>query len=320
VPWNGTSLTDPDARVPRSAAMGLLERLIDLTGKATIGLEAAERIEALDFGVLEKAAVTAPTLAEAIRLVIRYFELLDEGADMSLDTHRGQAVWRFGLKRGLAQPPAADDFAVAAALAFARRNMARYEPPTEIRLAHPEPPYAEAYRRILGAPARFGMAFNAVVFPREVLAAPMRLPDTGASRDLTRTAREGVKALHGEDSLAERIRRDLLGRLGHGQVGMAVAAKRQAMAVATLRRRLEGEGITYAEILEGVREEEALEYLQNATLSVTEIAFLLGYRNATSFSRAFHRWTGMTPSERRSLEAAQKGTTTAPSDRANRSP
>jgi AraC-like DNA-binding protein len=63
------------------------------------------------------------------------------------------------------------------------------------------------------------------------------------------------------------------------------------MSVATLRRRLQEEGKTYASVLDAVRYDLAKKYLMDPGVTTSDVAFLLGFRDASSFSKAFRRWT-----------------------------
>jgi AraC-like DNA-binding protein len=71
------------------------------------------------------------------------------------------------------------------------------------------------------------------------------------------------------------------------------------MSPATLRRRLEEEGITYREIVDGLRRDLASEYLAKRRLAIGEIALLLGFSNQGAFSRSFRRWNGFSAAEYR---------------------
>jgi AraC-like DNA-binding protein len=72
------------------------------------------------------------------------------------------------------------------------------------------------------------------------------------------------------------------------------------MSARTLSRKLVEEGTSFAEILDQLRAALAKRYLHDETLPVSEIAWLLGYREVSSLTHAFHRWTGMTPRQFRS--------------------
>ena len=73
-------------------------------------------------------------------------------------------------------------------------------------------------------------------------------------------------------------------------------------ALYTLARRLAAEGLSFAAVLEEMRRELALRYLEDARLSISQVAWLLGFQEAGAFTHAFRRWTGQTPSEMRRSE------------------
>ena len=76
---------------------------------------------------------------------------------------------------------------------------------------------------------------------------------------------------------------------------MADIADRLAVSTRTLQRRLGDEGTSFQQELSALREELARHYLTNTACSSAEISFLLGYADPSSFYRAFHDWTGVTP-------------------------
>jgi AraC-like DNA-binding protein len=84
--------------------------------------------------------------------------------------------------------------------------------------------------------------------------------------------------------------------LPHGKAKAQTVAKNLALSVRTLSRRLADEGTTYAEIVDDLRRSLALQYLKEPGMSVSQIAWLLGYEGSTSFNHAFRRWTGQSPS------------------------
>ena len=96
-------------------------------------------------------------------------------------------------------------------------------------------------------------------------------------------------------SSAERARAALIELLPSGRSSLNDVADHLATSNRTLQRRLEREATTYQTVLDATRMELARDYLRNQDLSETQIAFLLGYADSTSFRRAFRKWTGTTP-------------------------
>jgi AraC-like DNA-binding protein len=69
------------------------------------------------------------------------------------------------------------------------------------------------------------------------------------------------------------------------------------MSERSLRRGLSAEGTGYREVLDGLRHQRAVELLSSSRCSIAEVAYLLGFSEASAFHRAFRRWTGRTPAE-----------------------
>jgi AraC-like DNA-binding protein len=84
-------------------------------------------------------------------------------------------------------------------------------------------------------------------------------------------------------------------------------ANKLSIGTRTLRRRLKGLGTSYQKILDDVKKELAIEYLQTTTLSVQEISDLLGYSEVTNFRRAFVKWVQLSPYQYRKKIEAREG-------------
>jgi AraC-like DNA-binding protein len=110
-----------------------------------------------------------------------------------------------------------------------------------------------------------------------------------------------------EEALSERaaargsLRRDLENAivllLPHGKAQVDEVATRLGMSRRTLGRRLASEGLTFASVLADLRVDLAKRQLRDGSLAISQIAWLLGYREVSAFTHAFKRWTGKTPRE-----------------------
>ncbi len=85
--------------------------------------------------------------------------------------------------------------------------------------------------------------------------------------------------------------------LPHGKVRASEIAARLGLSQRTSARRLALEGVTFSEVLESLRGDLARQYLSDPDLSISRIAWLLGYQEVSAFTHAFKRWTGKTPRE-----------------------
>jgi AraC-like DNA-binding protein len=103
--------------------------------------------------------------------------------------------------------------------------------------------------------------------------------------------------------IALEVQRTLAARVAGGDTRIVTVARHLAMSARSLQRRLSAEGVTYEALVEETRKEAARRYVAGSTLSLAEIAYLVGYSEPASFHRAFKRWYGVTPEGFRRREA-----------------
>lgn len=107
--------------------------------------------------------------------------------------------------------------------------------------------------------------------------------------------------------LAHREKGDIINRckaviidsLGSGGVSETRVAEALHMTPRNLHRRLQKEDTSFKHLLNEVRQDLALQYIQDRSMTLTEISFMLGFSEVSSFSRAFKNWTGKAPSAMR---------------------
>ena len=156
----------------------------------------------------------------------------------------------------------------------------------------------EAYREFLGVdieesePA--SVTFRAVDAARPFLTANEAIWET-FEPDLRRRLAD----LDPGAPTSERVRAILMELLPIVRTTVNEVAHELAVSSRTLHRQLKAEDTSFQQILDATREELATHYLRNPDLSATEIAFLLGYGETSSFYRAFRNWTGGTPEQAR---------------------
>jgi AraC-like DNA-binding protein len=102
------------------------------------------------------------------------------------------------------------------------------------------------------------------------------------------------------EALRTQVENAITPLLPHGRARVEAVARALAMSQRTLARRLSAEGLTFTEILDAMRTDLAVHYLRDATHSVSQVAWLLGFQEVSAFTYAFKRWTGQTPSQFRS--------------------
>jgi AraC-like DNA-binding protein len=102
-----------------------------------------------------------------------------------------------------------------------------------------------------------------------------------------------------QDHIIQKVKAVIIDQLPSGNVTDETVARELYMSSRKLQRQLRNDGTTFTTLLTEIRQDLAQRYLREQHISLTEIAFLLGFSESSAFSRAFKRWMGVTPSEYR---------------------
>lgn len=208
-----------------------------------------------------------------------------------------QADQRTTLEIRWPHPPRPPASLVAAELVFwvALTRLATRARVQPVRMTCPHPPEPAApYRDYLGIPISTGDAAT-VAFSQRDAGRDFLTANESMWEFFEPELRRRLSTLEIGASMADRVRAAMLELLPVGGTTVPAVARELAVSTRTLQRQLHREGTTFQAVLTATRESLARHYLRQGRLSSSEIAFLLGYEEPTSFHRAFHSWTGQTP-------------------------
>jgi AraC-like DNA-binding protein len=171
--------------------------------------------------------------------------------------------------------------------------------PVEVRFRHGAPADPSEHRRLFRAPLRFESGMNGVVLRRDLLDAPLVKADAGLCAVLERHAAELLRRIPHATVLSERVRQLVAKDLASGVPSAGAVARGLSMSRRSLQRHLRADGTSHRDLVDTLRRELAMAYLAERRIAVAEVAFLLGFSEASAFHRAFKRWSGTTPAEYR---------------------
>jgi hypothetical protein len=266
-------LVNPEVRLPLKDVLALWDRIRDRVGNRTLQLEAPSHLPVGAYKVMEYLIDASPTVGEAIGRFARFFRLIADYVRIFVEPGDGEKRMGITMADGSPAPPIFVDYTFAA---LTSRMRVRTRPGmavkrVEFRYSSPQDP--SPYESLFLAPVLFDRSGDWLCFSSEEWAAPTE---------------------RGDESLAllmEEHARILAERLPEPPMGI-VSDVRQAR---TLQRKLAGAGASFSEVSDGVRSELAKEYLSDRDVRISEVAFLLGFSEQSSFNRAFRRWTGQPP-------------------------
>lgn len=288
---------DPDARLPAESADSLWRHAYHAAGDPRLALHAAEALPFGAYKVIDFVAAHAPTVGEGLRRVARYFPLIDGRARLVIDeaATSGAVGVEMQSDRGSIAPPA-QEYTLAALVVRLRASAGVAWPLEAVEFTFPRPDDAAEHERIFACPVRFEQPRARLVLPRASWALPVRGADPGLSSVLEDHAQRLVAELPREDAeLLPRLREVLREELRGGDASITHVARRLALGERTLQRRLDELGLGFVDVLAEVRAELAQQYLREPGVSLAEVAWLLGFSDQSAFTRAFKRWTGVTP-------------------------
>jgi AraC-like DNA-binding protein len=303
-------LEDADARLPLHTIAALVRAVVANAPGPNFALRAGAARTARDGGLIGYAMLHSATLRDALNRLARYGRIMGDHNRIEVDEAGSTATITFQGHPVLEAIHEFTELAVAWIVSAVREITARDLVPRELRFPYPEPAIAAEMRALFRCSLQFESPHVAIVLNRADLDLPIVASDPTLAGYLDQLANNAVKALGDDGSTTGRLRQVLWSRLSDGAPTLAAAATAMAVSPRTLQRRLHEEGETFASALSKLRHDLAVRLLEDRTLAMYEVGFLLGYAEPTAFHRAFRRWRGMSP--RRFRETAGKGGTAPP--------
>lgn len=256
-------------------------------------------------GALGLAIKTAPTVGDALDRLIRYILVLSDTLEYEfVDQPSGKVFALRGRPHHRRGAALANECALAAVTEAARRIAGKRVTPIAVTFRHRSPTTAAPHREFFGCPVSFDAAVDGVHFDDAQLAEPTLLADDGLSTYLL-TRLDDLRARRAERSLIDQVRAAVADSLPDGQPSKSHVARRLGMSERTLHRRLADHGETFQDIATRARRDAAESLLASTDYSLVDIAFLTGFADQTSFTRAFKRWTNETPAAFRRRPSVQ---------------
>jgi AraC-like DNA-binding protein len=289
---------DQGARVPTERMLRLSARAASLSADPHFGLRSSEYFRPAHLGALGFAWLASSSLRSALQRLSRYARVIQE--KLSIDLQEDQQYFCVRLEPNLTTSSEAfrEDLQMATLVKFCRIIGGRSFNPARVCFRQHEPSDPGIYFEQFRCPVEFSSPDTMLVLRMEDV--DKRL--TGSNDQLAELNEHIVVkylAHSARHDIVNRAKAAIIDGLAEGGVSEISIAQAMHMTPRNLHRKLQKENTSFKLLLTGVRKELAHQYIQDRSKTLTEISYLLGFSEASSFSRAYKGWTGKAPSEAR---------------------
>jgi AraC-like DNA-binding protein len=278
-------------------SLGQFGRLVQACARhadaAGLGYAFGLNVKAPSHGLLGLAMLNCRTPREAAQIAVRFSRLRTGNIHLCLVEDGEVAALQVG--GGEAVPALREFFSETVTLMLWRfaQELAGSAVAAEIWFEHAEPAYHRDWQHRL-PPIRFNMPANQLRLPRACLDRALPMPNPLSTGAAVAQMEAQLDMTGSMPEMTAQLRR-LLQASRQSLPALADVAAQLSISPSTLKRRLQQEGTSFQSLLDATRRQRALALLQEPALSTEQVGRRLGYSDVANFTRAFRKWTGMSP-------------------------
>ncbi|MDC3961132.1 AraC family transcriptional regulator ligand-binding domain-containing protein [Polyangium jinanense] len=286
------------ARVPPSGELSTEQfftfwEALGASSPPDVGLRLAAETQVHEYDISSLAALHSPDVGTALSKLARYKRLCGM-KEMAIDTKGMEVtIHTTYLHAPGPMPPRLVDASLASLVVLLQRGSGLALAPKRVELsrARSDEPML---LRFFGCPLRFRSERDALVLEERLLSTPFVTHNADLLQVLVPSLDQKLAPLE-QASFVEQVRVVVARRMSGERPSIAKVARELSLSTRTFQRRLGELGVSYQHLLDEVRHHTALRLLRKDDVDVNEIAFLLGFDEVNSFTRAFRAWEGTTP-------------------------
>jgi AraC-like DNA-binding protein len=293
-------IDDSGIRMPVQSQIKLLELAAEALHDDFLGFHLAQDYDLREIGLFYYVLASSDILADALHRAERYSGIMNEGILLQarIGKETAIALSYVGIDRRSDRHQI--EFWLTSLVRLCRQLTNRRLVPSRVKVMHRRNKTPAEFRSLLGCEIEFGASMDEVVFPAAVKLMPIVSADPYLNQLLEKYCEEALahRPAHGA-ALRSSVENAITPLLPHGKAGAGEVARQLGMSHRTLARRLAAEGLTFSGIQTELKTDLAKRYLRDGDLPISQIAWLLGYREVSAFTHAFKRWTGTAPRQSR---------------------
>jgi AraC-like DNA-binding protein len=290
----------PDVRITVQNQIDFLNLAAEALGDEWLGFHLAQAYELRETGLLYYVAASSNLLGDALQRCARYSGLTNEGARLSYRAEK-QIILHISYE-GVARHSDRHqmEFFITTLVRTCRQLTGQPVRPQRVTLSHLRTGELKQINEHFGCPVIFGDLADEITYSKGIERMQISSADPYLNALLLKYCDEARgRRVTKPSPLRLSIENAIAPLLPHGKVNASEVARSLGLSERTLARRLKSEGMGFAGILSELRLDLARTYLREKSLSISKVAWLLGYEEVGSFTHAFKRWSGKTPRQAR---------------------
>jgi AraC-like DNA-binding protein len=289
-------MDDEHTRLSVNKQIKFIELIADTIGDNNFGFHLAQEFDLREIGLLYYVAASANTLGDALRRAERYSSIVNEGIVLTVQREKSLRIFLKynGVTRHTDRHQI--EFWITALIRTIRHLTNRRISPSCVHLVHYKNDKTGEFMNFVGGRIKSDSNVDVVDLAASNWNVPLVKADPFLHRLLLQFCEEALvrQELPG-NSFKVRVENAIAMLLPHGRADSATVAARLRLSPRSLARRLSSEQLTFGRLLRELRRSLAHRYLADKDLSISQIAWLLGYKEVGAFTHAFRRWTGRSP-------------------------
>jgi AraC-like DNA-binding protein len=298
-------IADPEQRLSVPSQIALLDEAANALKDDCIGFTMARDHDPREIGLLYYVMASSQTLGDALKRIARYSRITNEALVFGYREANNLTInlSYLGVPRHSERHQI--EFCMFAAIRICRVLTGQNLVPQHFLIAHHRSGDTSEMTRFIGTKVEFGADRDEFSLNVDACELPLIHSDSYLNDLLLKYCEAAITDRRGNVSqLRTRVENAISSLLPHGRVVVDDVARGLGMSKRTLARKLSDEGLNFTEVLQQLRRDLAVRYLDDPKLHISKIAWLLGFNEVSAFTHTFKRWTGKTPSQMRTTAAS----------------
>lgn len=288
-------LDNPDARITIDKHVALWHAAIELTQNPSFALQLGENSNPQDSGITSLVIMNAPTLGDMFLRIKRYIHLIAESDRIEIIEKQEHIHLRYIIEVPEHFNTYAIERSFSMALNWSKIFTGELLNPVEIHFQYSTPEYIDEYQRIFKTNLLFEKSHNAIIFDNASLELPNVNYNNYLDKVISEQADKLMDKLSSKDNLVRQTYKLIVHYLPTGDLSVDTISSELNMSRRTLARKLKDQGVSFQDLVEQTKKDLSLDYLQQNSISINDVAYMLGFSETSAFSRAFKRWFGDNP-------------------------